>query len=183
MGKKKPVTSKPDKPKVLKYLSVQERQHTRAFWATSHVRASASVYFMAYADHAKKALDQSHTVPRTLFEAQDFNLIEEAKRNKELHASMDFMRILLKKHHKSKTADDVVEPLVSITPPHGGYKRSLFQYADDMAKSYKPLGDWMSHILTQHQQKLAYLKFPFSYIPAAQPPPVSSQMNLPLNPS
>src|SRR5688572_19646389 len=116
--KKKPATKKPSEAKVLRHMREQDRNNTRAFWATSNVRASANAYFIAYADHAQKALDASQTLPPgDLFAPANFNLIEEARRNKELHASMDFMRILLKEHHKSPAKDNIVEPKVAITPP------------------------------------------------------------------
>jgi|SRR5690606_31518201 len=146
--------------KRLAFMEEAERMTSKAFWIWSRPQVDPNRRFMRLMHHAKKSLDKSYTVPRTLFEALPFDLLDEAKRNKELHASMDYMRLMLE-----QTKAYVVEPETRMVRLDRPGKTSPMEYAAELGESYAPLGEWLTRKLHQHKERLHFRGYEPSYVP------------------
>ncbi len=142
--------------KRLAFMEEAERMTAKAFWVWSEPQVDPTRRFMRLMYYAKKSLDDSPTVPRNLFEALPFDLLDEAKHNKELHANMDFMRLMLK-----EKSYYVVEPETRIARADGKSPTSPLEYAQELGKDYPPLEKWLTEKLLQQQKKLLYFGHEF----------------------
>src|SRR5690606_16877820 len=116
------------KHKRLAFMDEAERMTTRAakIWSAPCVDASAR--YMGLMDAAVVALDGTENILRNFYDqSMEFDLFDEAKKNPELHASLDFTRLLLKNWRAY-----VVEPHVRVTPMGGCDFLSPLEHAHDI---------------------------------------------------
>lgn len=147
----------------ISYLDDKTLHKTVAFRVYSTPATDPTRLFMRLMNHAAKSLKESPRVSFDIFgkQAGPVNLVNEARQNLELHASIDCARLLLKNIHSN-----IVEPNLVVVSLNKMDQRTPLEHADKWAEKCPELGTFFKNHLTTHQKRLDYKRnHPEKFIP------------------
>ncbi len=143
-------------PQSLPFMAPSEIEDTKASRIYDDPEKDSTQKLMNLMCHAQRSLQKSLSSAPQLFlgERPPVDLFREVKRDKELHASMDFIRIVLQ-----DTSCQGAQPNKKIPSKNHAKPISPFEYAVEICDTAPELGQMLLRYLNTYQSQVSFQRY------------------------